>query len=62
MIFQSLEANFVSLGWFIRMISLLQLYVLQLDSKHDAANAYVDAANCYKKTSKKGALLANLSL
>lgn len=30
---------------------------MKLDSKHDAANAYVDAANCYKKTSKKGAIL-----
>ncbi|KAJ4704311.1 Alpha-soluble NSF attachment [Melia azedarach] len=29
---------------------------LKSDNKHDAATAYVDAANCYKKTSKKGAI------
>ncbi|KAG5014265.1 hypothetical protein JHK86_026526 [Glycine max] len=29
---------------------------LQLDSKYDAANAYVDAAHCYKKTSTSGAI------
>lgn len=38
------------------MTSLLELYVVQLDNKYDAANAYVDAAHCYKKTSKKGSL------
>lgn len=26
----------------------------QLESKHEAASAYVDAANCYKKISPKG--------
>ncbi|KAB1224522.1 Alpha-soluble NSF attachment protein [Morella rubra] len=29
---------------------------LKCDSKHDAATAYVNAANCYKKTSAKGAI------
>ncbi|RZB94254.1 alpha-soluble NSF attachment protein 2-like isoform X1 [Glycine soja] len=29
---------------------------LKLDSKYDAANAYVDAAHCYKKTSTSGAI------
>ncbi|KAJ7961130.1 Alpha-soluble NSF attachment protein [Quillaja saponaria] len=29
---------------------------LKLDSKHEAANAYVGAAHCYKKTSTKGAI------
>lgn len=27
---------------------------LQLDSKHEAASAYVDAANCYKKSNPTG--------
>jgi len=27
---------------------------VQLDSKHEAASAYVDAANCYKKYSIQG--------
>lgn len=31
-------------------------YFVQSDNKHDAATAYVDAANCYKKTSKKGVI------
>ena len=26
----------------------------QLDSKHEAASAYVDSANCYKKVSSQG--------
>lgn len=26
----------------------------QLDSKHEAANAYADAAHCYKKSNTKG--------
>ncbi|KAJ6969051.1 hypothetical protein NC653_036885 [Populus alba x Populus x berolinensis] len=29
---------------------------LKLDSRHEAATAYVDAASCYKKTSTKGAI------
>ncbi|KAL2330628.1 hypothetical protein Fmac_018209 [Flemingia macrophylla] len=29
---------------------------MKLDNKHDAANAYVDAAHCYKKTSTLGAI------
>ncbi|KAG4992888.1 hypothetical protein JHK87_026345 [Glycine soja] len=29
---------------------------MYLDSKYDAANAYVDAAHCYKKTSTSGAI------
>ncbi|XP_027351683.1 alpha-soluble NSF attachment protein 2-like [Abrus precatorius] len=29
---------------------------MKLDNKYDAANAYVDAAHCYKKTSTKGAI------
>ncbi|KAF7825464.1 alpha-soluble NSF attachment protein 2-like [Senna tora] len=29
---------------------------LKLDSKHEAAGAYVDAAHCYKKISAKGAI------
>ncbi|KAK7287184.1 hypothetical protein RIF29_00287 [Crotalaria pallida] len=29
---------------------------MKLDSKYEAANAYVDAAHCYKKTSTKGAI------
>ena len=36
------------------LLMMLLVYYLQLDSKHEAANAYVDAANCYKKTSNKG--------
>lgn len=30
---------------------------LQLDSKHEAANAYADAAHCYKKTNARGVKL-----
>lgn len=29
---------------------------LKLDSKHDAASSYMEAAKCYQKTDKKGAL------
>ncbi|CAK7343674.1 unnamed protein product [Dovyalis caffra] len=29
---------------------------LKLDSRHEAASAYIDAANCFKKTSTKGAM------
>lgn len=30
------------------------IFQVQLDSKHEAAGAYVDAANCYKKFSIQG--------
>lgn len=33
---------------------MAMVFRLQLESKHEAASAYVDAANCYKKTSSKG--------
>ncbi|KAK9154063.1 hypothetical protein Sjap_001543 [Stephania japonica] len=33
----------------------------QLDSKHEAASAFVDAANCYKKTSSKGKCTVTLN-
>ena len=29
---------------------------LKLDSKHEAASSYMEAAKCYQKTDKKGAL------
>lgn len=29
-----------------------------MESKHEAAQAYVDAAHCYKKTSSNGKFLA----
>ncbi|XP_012569033.1 alpha-soluble NSF attachment protein-like isoform X2 [Cicer arietinum] len=31
-------------------------FEVQSDNKFDAANAYVDASHCYKKTSRKGAI------
>lgn len=37
----------------------LFILCLQLDSKHEAANAYADAAHCYKKTNTKGPKLLN---
>ena len=33
---------------------MLLRFVLQGDSKHEAASAYVEAANCYKKFSPQG--------
>lgn len=36
--------------------------MLQCDSKHEAASSYVDAANCYKKTSPKGVVHPTLIL
>ena len=37
-------------------------FMMQLDSKHEAASAYVDAANCYKKISIQGIFLSKESL
>ncbi len=31
---------------------------MKLDSKHEAASSYMEAAKCYQKTDKKGARLA----
>ncbi|KAH9287813.1 hypothetical protein KI387_031930, partial [Taxus chinensis] len=36
--------------------SISQEFFSQLESKHEAASAYVDAANCYKKINTKDAL------
>lgn len=33
---------------------------LKLDSKHEAASSYMEAAKCYQKTDKKGALRSRL--
>ena len=33
---------------------------LNLDSKHEAASSYMEAAKCYQKTDKKGALRSRL--
>ena len=35
---------------------------LKLDSKHEAASSYMEAAKCYQKTDKKGAPLAHLCM
>lgn len=42
-------------------LSVFPTLYLQLDSKHEAANAYADAAHCYKKTNTKGAFLSGWS-
>lgn len=30
------------------------VFIVKMESKHEAAQAYVDAGNCYKKTSVRG--------
>ena len=37
-----------------------QLQLNQLQNKHEAAQHYVDAANCYKKSDNEGTVLVTL--
>lgn len=50
-----LSIEFIFLMWYCLIeLNDRAILCLQLDSKHEAAQAYVDAAHCYKKTSTNG--------